>query len=414
MRVLFVLHSWGLIGGTERYAAGVIPALQKRGHEVTVLCAALAGENPVEVPVLVEPDLAHRRSPRAAMDAVEKRVRSVEPEVVFVSALMNTDALARLAAVAPMVRYVHDHVLFCPSHNKYREDGETCHDPMGLVCLRRYWLHEGCVGFKRDGSKNALVHPLRLVARKRREMSLTRRSARVLTNSSYMRQELLKVGFAPERTSVLRLFTLSNTEAQPAGPLPEETERFLSKNDPLLFTPARLTLPDKGVDFLLTALAKVTHPFRAVVSGTGPAEEWLRRKARDDGLAERVHFSGWLDPDAVETLYERATVVVCPSVWDEPFGLVGLESMAHGKPVVAFRVGGIPDWLADGETGLLVARKDTDGMAQAIDRLLGDRDLAHRYGERGREVVGERFTIEAHVDGLEDAFRAASNRIRTT
>ena len=141
---------------------------------------------------------------------------------------------------------------------------------------------------------------------------------------------------------------------------------------------------------------------------TGPAEEWLRRKAREDGLAERVHFSGWLDPGAVETLYERAAVVVCPSVWDEPFGLVGLESMAHGKPVVAFRVGGIPDWLADGETALLVARKDTDAMARAIDRLLGDRDLAQRYGERGREVLGERFTIEAHVDGLEDAFRVAA------
>jgi glycosyltransferase involved in cell wall biosynthesis len=282
---------------------------------------------------------------------------------------------------------------------------------MGAVCLQRYWLSGGCICFKRAGHANPLVDPLREIGAKWRELAIARRSARVLTNSRYMRTELLKVGLPPDTTDVLYYFTQSNTPAQPMGALDPATEAFLRTSDaPLLFTPARLTLPDKGVDFLLTALAGVERPFKAVIAGSGPAEAWLRQKARDDGVAARVHFTGWLGPGGIETLYGRADVVVCPSVWDEPFGLVGIEAMAHGKPVVAFDVGGIPEWLSDGETGYCLARKDVGGMARALERLLQDPGLATRFGERGRALVHQRFPRERHVDGLEAALAAAAGR----
>jgi glycosyltransferase involved in cell wall biosynthesis len=175
----------------------------------------------------------------------------------------------------------------------------------------------------------------------------------------------------------------------------------------LLFTPARLTLPDKGVDFLLTALAKLQRGFQAVICGDGPARGHLQEKAISDGVADRVTFTGWLGSEAVETLYARADVVICPSVWDEPFGLVGIEAMAHGKPVVAFDVGGIPDWLSHGITGLSVPRKDTDAMARAIESLIDDPALRSRLGAAGRTVVEERFRREMHLDGIEQALRAA-------
>jgi len=279
---------------------------------------------------------------------------------------------------------------------------------MGLACMQRYWLKGGCICFKARGHRNRFVDPLKGIAAKWRELEVTQRSSRVLTNSNYMRAELLKVGFRPERTSVLHYFTLSNTPAQPATAPSDATLRFLeASSDPLLFTPARLTLPDKGVDFLLTALGRVETPFRAVVAGSGPAEEWLREKAAEEGVADRVHFTGWVDSGGIEALYERAAVVVCPSVWDEPFGLVGIEAMAHGKPVVAFEVGGIPDWLSDGETGHLVPRKDAAAMARAIDDLLADPGRARDFGERGRRLVHERFPRDRHVEGLERALGAA-------
>ncbi len=409
MHVLFAIDTWALIGGTERHAAVAVPALVERGHRVTVLCREARGDGMADVPVLEEPALEGAGLAAAERDALAARVRAEAPDVIFLSALRNVDALETLLAVAPVVRYVHDHTPFCPGLNKYFETGETCTQPMGAICLQRYWLRGGCTSYKKSMHRRPLVDPIRELRSKMRELSSNRRSARVLTNSAYMRRELLKVGFAPDATEVLYYFTGSNTAEQPQGELPEATRAFVdAPGAPLLFTPARLTLPDKGVDYLLTVLAKLKAPFRAVVAGSGPAEEWLRGKAANDGIADRVHFTGWLDKGGMETLYARAHAVVCPSVWDEPFGLVGIEAMAHGKPVVAFRVGGIPEWLDDGETGFLVERKDTDAMAAAVQRLLTEEGLAARLGSRGREVVGERFGRDRHMDGLEAALYAVT------
>ncbi len=411
MHILFVLDTWGLIGGTERHAAVVVPALQGRGHRITVLCRENREEGPlaVAVPVAARPALAGVRMDRAQRAELRSTLRSLRPDVIFHSALRNVDAAEELTEAGPVVRYVHDHTLFCPGLNKYREDGERCRDALGLVCLERYWLRGGCICFKRAGHKNVWLDPLRELSRKWRELDIARRSRAVLTNSRYMRGELLQVGFAPERTAVLYYFTRSNTPEQPQGSLPVPTERFLaSSRAPLVFTPARLTLPDKGVDFLLTALSQVARPFRAVVAGSGPAEEWLRAKARAEGVEERVHFTGWLDSGGIESLYALCDVVVCPSVWDEPFGLVGIEAMAHGKPVVTFAVGGTPEWCEHGETGFLVERKDTASMARAIERLLEDPSLCARLGARGRARVAERFPRERHVEGLEAALRDAA------
>ncbi len=409
LHVLFVIDTWGLIGGTERHATVVVPALQERGHRLTVLCRSDRGAGLAPVEVVERPALEGNALDGTERVALRALVRELRPDVVFHSALRNVDAAEALVESAPVVRYVHDHTLFCPGLNKYREDGERCRDALGLVCLEQYWLRRGCICFKRAGSQNPLLDPLRELASKWRELEIARRSRAVLTNSRYMRGELLQVGFGPERTQVLYYFTRSNTPDQPRGPLAEETERFLAGSAaPLLFTPARLTLPDKGVDYLITALSGVRQPFRAVIAGTGPAEGWLREKAREDGVADRVHFTGWLDSSGIESLYARADAVICPSVWDEPFGLVGLEAMAHEKPVVAFDVGGIPEWCSDGVTGFLIERKDAGAMARAIDALLEDEALRARLGAGGRRSLEERFPRQAHIDGLEDALRRAA------
>jgi len=410
LRILFVIDTWGLIGGTERHASVVVPALARRGHEITVLCRE--DHRPDFAPVDVIEFPALEGATMSSGDRLEllAQLRKKNPEVVFFSALRNVDAAAALLEIGPVVRYVHDHTLFCPGLNKYREDGQTCRDPMGRICLERYWLKGGCTCFKKSVHSEPFKNPLDELEAKFKEVEIARRSKHVLTNSNYMRSELLKVGFLPEQTSVLYYFTRSNSGDQPTADLPVATASFLASAPevPVLLTPARLTLPDKGVDYLLTALGRVQNDFRAVIAGSGPAEEHLRRKAILDGVGERVHFTGWLGSEGVESLYQTANLVVCPSVWDEPFGLVGIESMVHGKPVIAFAVGGIPEWLDDGETGYLVPRKDVGAMAAAIDRLLGAPELARSMGRRGQEVVAERFPRDRHVDQLERAlFEAA-------
>ncbi len=98
-------------------------------------------------------------------------------------------------------------------------------------------------------------------------------------------------------------------------------------------------------------------------------------------------------------------MVVVPSLWPEPLGMVGLEALTYGRPVVGSRVGGIAEWLIDNETGLEVTPGYVGQLADRINLLFEDRELAARLGDGGRKLVEHRFTLSTHVDGLLTTFR---------
>jgi glycosyltransferase involved in cell wall biosynthesis len=412
VKILFSIDTWGLVGGTERLAAAVVPGLLERGHEIEILCRD--NQNPdygkgLDVHELTFlNDDSFSPGQRAQLKDV---VHSAAPDVIFQQSNCSLTCLRELVELAPLVRFVHDHPLFCPGLNKFHLDGETCKKALGAECLVRYYTKGGCTCLNRTQYKRGYFAPFKKLFQKYREIGVNKRAAKLLTNSSYMEGELRKAGFGGELTGVVYPFTLSNTDSQPRGPLDKATQAFLDADDrPVIFTPARLTVPDKGIDFLLTAMGMVSSPYKLVIAGTGPAADWLRVKALEDGLGpDRLHWAGWQDSGAMETLLDRAAVVVCPSIWDEPFGLVGLEAMAHSRPTVAFRVGGIPEWLAHEQTGLLVERKDVRAMASAVDQLLGDDDLRTRLGAAGKARLAADFTRAAHLDGLEQALLSAAS-----
>jgi glycosyltransferase involved in cell wall biosynthesis len=103
-------------------------------------------------------------------------------------------------------------------------------------------------------------------------------------------------------------------------------------------------------------------------------------------------FQGWAEHEELPAEYEDADVFVFPSVWDEPFGIPVAEAMAAGLPVVASRVGGIPEIVADGETGMLVEPDDASALAAALEQLVNDAELRARLGEAGRLRAAERFS----------------------
>ena len=341
-------------------------------------------------------------------------VGELRPDVIFVQSDCSPAVLEVLVDLAPLVRYVHSHPLFCPGLNKVHSDGTSCHEPLGAECLVRYFAKGGCTCFNRTQyrprSLSRYTAPFRVLYAKYRELSINRRAARLLTNSDYMVAELVQAGFGPEQVERVWPFTLSGTGHQSKGKLDAATQRFLDADErPLVLTPARLAHPDKGVDHLLAALAEVTTPCKLVIAGSGPDEALLHAEAVRLGIGpERLHWAGWQDAGAMEALLGRADVVACPSVWDEPFGLVGLEAMAHAKPVVAFAVGGIPEWLDHDRTGLLVERGDSPALAAALDELLSDPERAAGLGREGAARLAERFPREAHLDALERALAAAA------
>jgi glycosyltransferase involved in cell wall biosynthesis len=148
--------------------------------------------------------------------------------------------------------------------------------------------------------------------------------------------------------------------------------------------------PEKGI----LELVEAANGMKLVVAGDGP-------------LRERVPGAlGFVPHDELGPLYERATVVACPS-HREGFGVVCAEAMAHGRPVVAGAVGGLLDLVVDGETGLLVPPRDVGALRAALERLLGDAELRRRLGAAARERIGERFAWPAVTDATIAAYEEA-------
>ncbi len=139
--------------------------------------------------------------------------------------------------------------------------------------------------------------------------------------------------------------------------------------------------PQKGVDVLLRALANVPEHCLLRVVGTGPHEREYKKLAGELGLGSRVDFVGHCSPEEIRTQLRAAYALVLPSR-AELFGIVLIEAMAMGVPVIASRVGGIPEVVTHEETGLLVPREDVEALSAAMRRMLSDRILRNQLAKR--------------------------------
>jgi glycosyltransferase involved in cell wall biosynthesis len=162
-------------------------------------------------------------------------------------------------------------------------------------------------------------------------------------------------------------------------------------------------IPEKGIsDFLETArlVTQRDRNVQFVVVGDGAYREQYMQDARAMGIEDRITWTGMLRDPFNEGVFAAADVVCQFSRWEEVFGWMIAEAMAHGKPVVATRVGGIPELITDGVTGHLVNRGDTEAMSERLLTLLADRELRARMGQAGRETVSESFDLKKNVAQL--------------
>ena len=152
----------------------------------------------------------------------------------------------------------------------------------------------------------------------------------------------------------------------------------------------------KGFEFLLRALAELPEA-SLVLGGTGPLSGQLRGLARDIGVAARVDFAGRIAEAELPAYYQACDVYCLPSVERaEAFGIVQLEAMAAGKPVVCCELGNGVTWVnRDGVTGLVVPPADPSALARALRRLKDDAELRNRLGAQGRERALREFTVKA-------------------
>jgi glycosyltransferase involved in cell wall biosynthesis len=346
------------LGGGEVQLLPVIAALIAQGARVTLLApagsgfaerAAAMGARVVETPMSM-------RGPRSAIVAIRAAAALDVPaegrRPVLVGTGYFTNILVRLARGGAAARAAVINVVAVVP-------GASRHDGSG---------------------------PLALAARRAVDAMTRFRVDRHVAVSEAVRDGLVADGADPARVSVvLNGVDLARLDAAAAS---RDGLSALGEV-PVVACIARLE-PVKGVEHLVRAAALVEGAVFAV-AGTGSLESRLREIAASQRGGSRVEFLG--DVPSAAALMMRADVVVVPSL-SEAFGLVAAEAMALGRPLVATRVGGLPEVIDDGETGLLVDAGDPSVLADAIRRCLEDRELAARLGAAGRTRARTRFAAD--------------------
>ncbi len=222
----------------------------------------------------------------------------------------------------------------------------------------------------------------------------------LIANSQQVKQFLVESGAPSGRVQVI----YNGIDLAQFNPAPEGDAKLASR-----LTFIGQIYPRKGLNYLLAAVAKLKQAYPQSVlqiAGQDPTSDQRYLKeyqqlSRRLGITDRVQWLGYYED--IVALLSRTSILVLPAL-EEPFGRVLIEAMAMKVPVVATQVGGIPEVVVEGQTGLLVPSANSAELARAIQRLLDDQELRRRFGQRGREVVEAKFTLKHHVDAITSVY----------
>jgi glycosyltransferase involved in cell wall biosynthesis len=395
MRILLIHWRYDAFGGGESYLEQLATLLESSGHRLCLMTGVGRSDPDRMVPgrdhVLVT-ESGGVRSGLRELNGVMREIEAIAPDLVHfhhTDGLLSPYIVQAINRRYPTIKTIHDVSVVCPLGDEmikqYR--GELCEYPFSSGCVFR-----GCYRVADKG-----IAPLLSTLWERRA---TRQLDRLLVSTEYMRRELLRNEFPDQRISVLPLFTAMNQNGS--------VETAAAAQNRLLFV-GRLDRA-KGGQELVDAVMKIDSlkNWQLDVIGEGEMLPVLQQQVGNSAVGGRIRFLGRVEATEMPEYYRQARFLVMPSMIPESFGLVGIEAMACGRPVVAFDSGGIKDWLADGNTGFLVERGNTQELASRIEQLLTDDSLVAAMGQRAMRRVELLYRPEAHLSRLNSLYEAVA------
>jgi glycosyltransferase involved in cell wall biosynthesis len=400
MRILIATDNWPprKFGGMAQHAWHTARFLGQR-HDVLVLtlredrrCPTPGGED-----FTLEPSLTER-FPQRNFRIVRRRARSFKADVVHVCTAGLADD--RLARICPVVTRVVG--------NDFLRPWRGFNLPLRPLLYRLPGKHT-----------RTFIHRHEMRIRKARVIRYLQTSDSVVANSTWTRDRLIESGVQPDR--IARVVGGVDTSLfQPASDRASVRKRLGLCDDAAVVMTAANLVPKKGIDTVIRALGQLRHSHapQYVVVGAGPEGERLRQLASELGVSASVQFVGAKSQAELACYYQAADVYVQASrnaklgdgsIDVETMGRTYFEAGACRVPVVAARVGGVPDVVGDGENGLIVDDpEDYETLAQAIQRLLGDTQLRNRLGEAGLRRARDEFSWNRVGKRFEDLLSAAA------
>jgi glycosyltransferase involved in cell wall biosynthesis len=392
MRVLLITDWNRGHGGAEAYALWLRHGLRAAGDDARLLTstAGSAAEGTADFVAFGTEQVAAQAflqiaNPLAAA-SVRKAVRQFNPDVACVNMFAHhlSPSIFQALGTTPTVLLVSDYKCVCPIGSKLLPDGSICTVKAGWVCCQ-----SGCLN---------LPHWLRDQFRYAHLYSAVRRVRRVAACSRWVQTELSAAGIASEVVP---------------WPVPAPTVEFVRSpsSDPLFLFCGRLDV-EKGVGLLLRAFARLHAEIpsaRLRIAGRGPEQENLERTAVNLGIEKSVTFLGWLSPIDIEHQLRDAWALVAPSVWAEPFGLVAVEAIVRGVPVIASSSGGLSEIVEQGVSGLLFPNNDELALIQNMRAIANSSVFpTHTLPIEVQKRAAQDFGIEAHIRTMREIFAAVA------
>ncbi len=398
-----------IIGGEEQIVKDLSVELAQRGHDVAIATLWHEGFQDFEIDQGVRIFRIHSTTQRAtwlykdtqrrhvppwpdpeATLALRRILAQVQPEIVHAhNWLMYSFLPLKRQSGARLVLSLHDYSLLCAKRRLVYQ-GSPCSGPGIIKCLACAREHYGLAKGIPTASGLRLMSGLTRLAV---DMFLPVSKAVAIGNGIEGSSLPFQVvpNFVPDVLDESRIDIEAYTAQLPEG-------------DFILFV-GDLSR-DKGIHILLKAYARLKNAPPLVLIG---------RRFPDTPAefpANVVFLNSWPHA-AVMAAWRRCSIAVAPSVWPEPFGIVVLEAMTAGRPVIASRIGGLPDVVIDAETGLLVPPGDPEALQQALERLLADRELCEQLGRAGLRRV-EQFRAGAVIPRIEKIYRMVMTKETST
>ena len=393
-------------GGVETYLSTILPELARAGNDIGFYCEV---DDPKERPRIELPsDSTVWCVAEMGVQVPVTALREWQPDVIYCHKLIDPNHERAIIEIAPSVYFAHDYDGMCISGTKTFKFPtiQPCTRRFGWQCLMHYFPNR-CGG-------SSPVTMLELYDHHRRRLENMRAYDAIVTQSDHMLEELRKHGLSAQRA-----YDLSNyPEESAAGEMDisvSQNGTGNEKNEVSLLFAGRMEYL-KGVHLLIEALPAVQRllqmHLRVILVGEGRERRSLESHAEKiQSRRIQIEFPGWLERNALANLFERSDILVLPSIWPEPFGLIGPEAGMFGLPVAAFDVGGIRDWLFHGINGFLAPGNPptSQGLATAIVNCLQDRETYVSLRHQAIESA-KRFSVQNHLRVLLKIFSDVAER----
>lgn len=307
---------------------------------------------------------------------------------VFPAISPSAYALAAELGV-PIIHYLHNYRFGCCNASLFTQ-GQECRK-----CLSGNFTH-GAIGKCWRGSYSQSTAMALLLTRTRHSLDIFSKVTRFIAISEAQRQIHIEMGVPAEKIDVVHHF-LDVPAEQAAQPFPKEGHALFI---------GRLS-PEKGVDRLLRAWAQLPIERKLVIAGSGPESENLKALAESLELSN-VSFVGFLDRAAQQAVWKDTLFTIVPSTWQEPFGMVILEAWAQRRPVVAHRIGALPEIITDGVDGFLADPDDVSQLAEVLEKAFARTPELEEIGRNGFNRLKSYYNRKRWLEDIGNVFLKAA------